>query len=228
VIRGLLLGDSVVYNGTRYRLPEPPRWPPRLLVSVEGPRTCEIAARLGDGAIFSLGASPAVLELMVAQLRECALSAGRDPDHMYVCAWLQAAMAPTRAAAVQQLRPQAGRTLLAAIKHSPGTALAQVVPALDETALARIAALERLQSSEYDLANELAELVGEPALMEFTVGGTPADCRAKVRRLLAVPGVSEVAFNIHGGAPRTSISEFVREVIHPLRPVPTAATVSQE
>jgi alkanesulfonate monooxygenase SsuD/methylene tetrahydromethanopterin reductase-like flavin-dependent oxidoreductase (luciferase family) len=103
-----------------------------------------------------------------------------------------------------------------------------VLPALDETALARVAGLERLQSSEYDLSSELVDLVGEAALMELTVVGTPEDCRAKVRRLLAVPRVSELAFNIYGGAPRTAISEFVREVIQPLRPVPAAATVSQE
>lgn len=217
VIRALLHGESVTYNGADYRLPEPPARPPLLLVSVEGPKTCEIAARLGDGAILSLGASPAILELLVAQLREAASAAGRDVDHLYICAWLQAAMAGTRSAALEALRPQAGRTLLSAIKHAPRSALGRVIPTLDETALARIADLERRQSSEYELARELSDLVGETALAEFTVVGTASDCRAKVESLLAVRHVCELAFNVYGGSPRRSIPEFVSEVISPLR-----------
>lgn len=229
VIRSLLNAEAVVFDGIEYRLPEPPRQPPMLLVSVEGPRTCEIAARLGDGAIFSLGASPVMLGLLVTQLREAAVRAGRDPDGLYVCAWLHAAMAPTRSAAIETLRPQLGRTLLAALKHVPQSTFAQLLPAVDRAALARISTLERRQSLEYDLSHELWNVLGEAALSEFAVVGTPDECRSKVGSLLAVPGVSELAFNIYGGAPRTAISEFVGEVIRPLRSDLTAvATASQE
>ncbi|MGH7862485.1 MAG: LLM class flavin-dependent oxidoreductase, partial [Candidatus Dormibacteraceae bacterium] len=60
-IRALLGGETINYNGRRYRLPDPPQKPPLLLISAEGPKTCTLAATAADGAILSLGASPGTL-----------------------------------------------------------------------------------------------------------------------------------------------------------------------
>jgi len=215
-IRALLAGESVTCNGRPYRLPDPPLKPPLLLISAEGPTTCALAATAADGAILSLGASPTALAHFVAQLRESALAVGRDPNQLYVCVWLQAAMATTRSAAIETLRPQAGRTLLAALKHVPDQILASTLPRLDSATAARVRDLSRQQGDEFHLAHEIVNLLGEAALTEFTVVGTASDCHERLCALLAVPGVSELAINVYGTGLRAAIHDFATEVLGPI------------
>jgi alkanesulfonate monooxygenase SsuD/methylene tetrahydromethanopterin reductase-like flavin-dependent oxidoreductase (luciferase family) len=215
-IRALLHGETVSYNGRPYRLPEPPLQPPLLLVSAEGPRTCQLAATAADGAVLSLGASPPLLQHLIQELRSAAARAGRDPAALYICSWVQAAMARDRDAALAILRPQTGRTLLAALKHAPPDILQAALPELDGEGKRRIDELARCQHLEFDLAEELARLLGPEAFAEFTVVGTAAECRARVGDLLAVDGLSELAINVYGtGQPKSSVQEFMAEVLQP-------------
>lgn len=228
-IRALLRGETVAYNGRPYRLPDPPPQPPLLLVSAEGPRTCELAATHADGAIFSLGASRAVLSHLVGILREAAAAAGRDPQSLYICSWIQAAMADDRETALAALRPQAGRTLLAALKHVPGDVLEGILPGLDPRRRAQISALAARQDLEFELAQELAALVGPKAFTEFTMVGTAEDCQDRVRSLLAVEGVSELAVNVYGGHLEEDIANFMAKVLQPaLQNQPARSGVTTE
>ncbi|MGH7862038.1 MAG: hypothetical protein ACREOS_07315, partial [Candidatus Dormibacteraceae bacterium] len=156
------------------------------------------------------------LAYLVGQLHEAARAVGRDPGQIYVCVWLQAAMAVTRQAALEILKPQAGRTLLGALNHVPELVLAPALPGLDGAMAARVRGLAAHQDDEFRLAHELAELLGGAALSEFTVSGTASDCRERLGALLAVPGVSELAINVYGTDLRGAIHDFATEVLGPI------------
>ena len=133
-------------------------------------------------------------------------------------------MAPDRAAALSVVRPQAGRTLLAALRHVPPAMLENVLPDLDPNQRSRVESLAARQELEFDLAAEVAELLGESAIAEFTVVGSAPECRRRVAELLEVDGVSELAVNVYGDDVRDSARDFMTQVLRPIADQAVAAT----
>jgi len=85
VIRGLVAGREVVYNGRTLEIPwidegwELPMW-----VAGYGPKALATIGKHADGFILQL-ADPQVLEWTMAAVREAAAEAGRDPDEVKIC-----------------------------------------------------------------------------------------------------------------------------------------------
>jgi probable F420-dependent oxidoreductase len=85
VIRGLVAGREVVYNGRTLDIPwidegwELPMW-----VAGYGPKALATIGQHADGFILQL-ADPQVLEWTMAAVREAAAEAGRDPDEVKIC-----------------------------------------------------------------------------------------------------------------------------------------------
>ena len=85
VIKGLVAGQEVGYNGRTVSLPwvgegwDLPRW-----VAGYGPRALATAGEHADGYILQL-ADPQILEWTVAAVRAAAAGAGRDPDQINIC-----------------------------------------------------------------------------------------------------------------------------------------------
>ena len=85
VIRGLVAGREVVYNGRTLEIPwidegwELPMW-----VAGYGPKALATIGHHADGFILQL-ADPQVLEWTMAAVRGAAAEAGRDPDEVKIC-----------------------------------------------------------------------------------------------------------------------------------------------
>jgi probable F420-dependent oxidoreductase len=85
VIKDLVAGREVEYNGRRLRFPwvtpghELPVW-----MAAYGPKALESTGSHYDGFILQL-ADPQIVEWTVAVVREAAAKAGRDPDSITIC-----------------------------------------------------------------------------------------------------------------------------------------------
>lgn len=85
VIKGLVAGDEVDYQGTRVRIPwVGAGWDLPVWLAAYGPRTLALTGRVADGFVLQL-ADPQILEWTVAAVRAAATGAGRDPDDVTVC-----------------------------------------------------------------------------------------------------------------------------------------------
>jgi alkanesulfonate monooxygenase SsuD/methylene tetrahydromethanopterin reductase-like flavin-dependent oxidoreductase (luciferase family) len=215
LVRALLGGETVMLADRPYRLPEPPQRRPLMLISADGPRSCRLAGTYADGAILSLAGSPELLERLISMIRSAASTAGRDPDDLYICAWLQGAVAETTEVAYGLAEPQVGRTLLAVLRAAERLAFPDIVDESSSPSGRQILALGMKQEDEYDVGGAITRAYGREFLHRFTVTGTPAECREKVVRIASIRGVSELAFNIHG--PPGSFATFAEEVLPALR-----------
>jgi probable F420-dependent oxidoreductase len=83
VIRDLVEGRSVVYEGTELKLPWTGHWKLPVWVAGYGPMALAMSGRVADGIILQL-ADPDLIRWFVAQVREAATTAGRDPDAILV------------------------------------------------------------------------------------------------------------------------------------------------
>src|SRR6185312_16414285 len=83
VIRDLVEGRSVTYEGTELQLPWTGRWKLPVWVAGYGPMALAMTGRVADGVILQL-ADPDLIRWFAGQVREAAVNAGRDPDTIQV------------------------------------------------------------------------------------------------------------------------------------------------
>jgi probable F420-dependent oxidoreductase len=83
VIRDLVEGRSIVYEGTELVLPWSGKWKLPIWVAGYGPMALSMAGRVADGLILQL-ADPDLIAWFVAQLREALAAAGRPADAIRV------------------------------------------------------------------------------------------------------------------------------------------------
>ncbi len=85
VIKGLVAGEEVDYQGKRLRIPWVGEgWDLPIWVAGYGPKTLATIGRHADGFILQL-ADPQILEWTMGAVRRAAVEAGRDPDDITIC-----------------------------------------------------------------------------------------------------------------------------------------------
>src|SRR3712207_2681740 len=83
VIKELVEGRSVVYEGTELTLPWTGRHALPIWVAGYGPMALAMIGRIADGVVLQL-ADPDLIRWFTGQMREAATSAGRDPETLQV------------------------------------------------------------------------------------------------------------------------------------------------
>ncbi|HEY7589509.1 MAG TPA: TIGR03842 family LLM class F420-dependent oxidoreductase, partial [Candidatus Limnocylindrales bacterium] len=78
VIRALVAGDSISYEGTELEFPWTRGWRLPVWVAGYGPMALAMTGRVADGLILQL-ADPDLIRWFAAQARDAAVKAGRDP-----------------------------------------------------------------------------------------------------------------------------------------------------
>jgi probable F420-dependent oxidoreductase len=85
VIKRLVAGETVEYNGKELKIPWIAQgWDLPMWVAGYGPKALATIGRYADGFILQL-ADPQVLEWTIAAVREAAVEAGRAPDDVTIC-----------------------------------------------------------------------------------------------------------------------------------------------
>ena len=93
VIRTLVAGGAISYEGTELVFPWTQGWTLPVWVAGYGPMAIAMTGRVADGIILQL-ADPDLIRWFVGQLREAAEGAGRDPASLKVQAAAPAHVAP--------------------------------------------------------------------------------------------------------------------------------------
>src|SRR5207237_1141158 len=83
VIRDLVEGRAVTYEGTELQLKWSSKWKLPVWVAGYGPMALSMTGRIADGVILQL-ADPDLVRWFVGQVREAASAAGRDPSSILV------------------------------------------------------------------------------------------------------------------------------------------------
>ena len=83
-LKGLVNGESIEYKGNHIRLPWAGRSRSGVWVAAYGPKVLALAGEVGDGFILQL-ADSSIAEWTIKAVKDAAVTAGRNPDDVYVC-----------------------------------------------------------------------------------------------------------------------------------------------
>jgi len=84
VIKGLVEGQEVTYNGTQQQFPWSSGGKLEMLMAAYGPKALHLCGSETDGFILQL-ADPVIAKWMIKAVRDAAEEAGRDPDALHIC-----------------------------------------------------------------------------------------------------------------------------------------------
>ena len=181
-IRELLTTGRTDYHGATARFTWSRARVP-LFLAASGPKTLRLAGQIADGVVVRTGILPEIVRDSIAQVRQGAIEAGRDPDAVEMWWWPDANIAASRREAVGEIRmslASAGNHLTRFTsegKHIPPELLGKV-KALGE---------------RYTFADHVAPGSGNGRLIEelglidyladrFAFAGTAAECIKKIER----------------------------------------------
>ncbi|HET8784668.1 MAG TPA: TIGR03842 family LLM class F420-dependent oxidoreductase [Candidatus Limnocylindrales bacterium] len=211
VIRALVAGESVVYEGTELSFPWATGWQLPVWVAGYGPLALAMTGRVADGVILQL-ADPDLIRWLVGQVREAEVAAGRPPGSVRVQAAAAAHVAP--------LDEGRDRT-----RWFPALVSNHVVDLVNRYPRERLPdsltgyirdreGYDYLHHAEVGSSN--AAFVGDEVTDRFCVLGAAEDHVAKLREL-ADAGVDQFNVYLMNGDEEAQLEAYGRDVIPAMR-----------
>jgi 5,10-methylenetetrahydromethanopterin reductase len=175
ILRRLLKGDPVDYQGEMFRLNGPkmgfvPSTSIPMYVTAVRPRMLQLAGEIGDGVLLSGGCSPAYITRCIAEIRSGAAKAGKSLDQVDVAGFITAAVAEKPREAID-----ANKLFLAYIfrntHHADNIRFAG--GKVDQEGLAATVA-----KRDWDGAKKY---ISDEVVFSHSIAGTADDCRAQLQ-----------------------------------------------
>jgi len=211
VIRDLVEGRSVTYEGTELNLTWTGTWKLPVWAAGYGPMALAMAGRVADGVILQL-ADPDLIRWFAGQVREAAAAAGRDPAAIKIQAAAPAHLGP------RELGRERTRWFPALVSNHV-VDLVNKYPReqLPESLTGYIqdrTGYDYLHHAEVGSSN--AGFVGDEVTDRFCVLGEAAEVIEKLR-VLEDAGVDQFNFYLMNGDEKAQVEAFGREVIPAFR-----------
>ncbi len=215
VIKGLVAGETVEYNGQELRFPWiEDGWDLPIWVAGYGPKALATTGRHADGFILQL-ADPQILEWTVAAVRAAAVEAGRDPDEIKICVAAPAYVGEDVAHQRDQLRWFGGMVgnHVADLVNRYGEDSAQVPQALTDY-------IKERESYDYEghgrAENVSVDFVPDDIIDRFCVLG-PVQAHIEKLRLLEDMGVDQFAIYLMHDDMEGTLQAYGEEIIPALK-----------
>lgn len=217
VIRELVAGRPVTYEGTELQLPWAGRYELPAWIAGYGPMALRMTGRIADGCILQL-ADPDLVRWFVGQLRDAAREAGRDPASIRVMAAAPAHVGPVEACRdrVRWFPALVSNHVVDLVnRYDP----AQLPPALTGYIRNR-EGYDYLHHAEVGSSN--ASFVEDDTVDRFCVIG-PVEEHVRKLRELADAGVDQFNIYLMNGDEEETLEIYGREVMPQLRDVPAGS-----
>ncbi len=217
VIRALVAGETVEYEGTQLSFPWVKGWQLPVWVAGYGPLALAMTGRVADGVILQL-ADPDLVRWFVAQIRDAEAAAGRPSGSVKV-----------QAAAPAHIGPRdTGRD---ATRWFPALVSNHVVDLVNKYPREQLpdsltGYIRDRSGYDYrhhaEVGSSNAAFVGDDVTDRFCILGSPDEHVAKLREL-ADAGVDQFNLYLMNGDEEAQIEAYGRDVIPALREVAPAA-----
>jgi len=103
VLRALLKGERVEYEGKELQMPWSTREVPIIMAS-SGPRSLQLAGRIADGVLFQVGSDPALVQYALDNISRGAEQAGRTLSDLKLYMRIATAVSDDRQAAQREIK----------------------------------------------------------------------------------------------------------------------------
>ena len=216
VIKALVEGRTMTYEGAELVLPWTGRWHLPVWVAGYGPMALAMTGRVADGLILQL-ADPDLIRWFVGQLRDAAAAAGRDPASLMVQAAAPAHVGPR----------EVGRERT---RWFPALVSNHVVDLVNKYPREQLPAaltgyVQDRTGYDYhhhaEVGSSNAAFVGDEVTDRFCVLG-PVDAHVRKLRELASAGVDQFNLYLMNGDEEAQLEVYGREIVPALSGVAAA------
>jgi probable F420-dependent oxidoreductase len=217
VIRDLVEGRPVTYEGTELQLTWSGKWQLPVWVAGYGPMALAMTGRVADGLILQL-ADPDLIRWFVTQLREAEAAAGRPAGSIKVQAAAPAHVGP------RELGQDRTRWFPALVSNHV-VDLVNKYPReqLPEALTGYIAEREGYDYHHHaEVGSANAAFVGDEVTDRFCILGQPAEHVAKLHQL-ADAGVDQFNVYLMNGDEEEQLDRYGREIVRALKGVTARA-----
>ncbi|MEJ7748877.1 MAG: TIGR03842 family LLM class F420-dependent oxidoreductase [Candidatus Limnocylindrales bacterium] len=207
VIRALVAGETIEYEGTTLHFPWTTGWQLPVWVAGYGPMALQMTGRVADGIILQL-ADPDLIRWFVAQVRDAARAAGRDPAEIKVQAAAPAHVGP-RALGRQRTRwfpALVSNHVVDLVRKYPREQLPESLTGY----VTERGGYDYLHHAEVDSSN--GAFVGDEVTDRFCILGEADEHVAKLGQL-ADAGVDQFNLYLMNGDEEAQLEAYGREVI---------------
>ena len=215
VIKDLVAGKTVEYNGKQLRFPWiKDGWDLPVWMAAYGPKALESTGRNYDGFILQL-ADPQIVEWTVAAVRAAAAQAGRDPDSLTICVAAPAYVGDDLDHQRDQVRWFGGMVgnHVVDLVNRYGEDEARVPKALADYIKAR-------RGYDYDhhgrAGNRSTDFVPDEVVERFCILGPVSNHIARIRELADL-GVDQFAVYLMHDQKEATLSAYGADIIPALR-----------
>lgn len=206
VIRTLMAGDTVNFEGRDIRVSWPPRKVP-VVIAGSGPKSLQLAGRVADGVLFQVGAEPALVQWALRNIEIGARAAGRELSDVRLYQRLACAISPDRDAVREQLKGYAAVAAGTVYRTLPEQDMPPALWADLKEMKAKYDYYEHADSSA-----KHAELITDRILDAVAVTGPPEEVVPRFRALREL-GVEGFVMPMTTRDPRSMIELMAAEVI---------------
>jgi len=206
VIRALLRGESVDYEGTNIQMAWSNCEVP-VVMACSGPKSLQLGGRIADGVLFQVGSSPAFVQYALDNIRKGAEQAGRNLDDLKLYMRVACAVSADREKARKEVKGYAAAAAGTTVKTVPREYF-------DEQLWEELVNFK----SNYDYAQHASnqarhkELLTDRILDAIAIAGTPSEA---VPRFQELAGMGLDGFVWPAGMPDPAgyLETFAREVM---------------
>jgi 5,10-methylenetetrahydromethanopterin reductase len=221
IVRGILAGEAVSFEGKEYTAVVPPlsddaetpRWPVPLYVAGTGPRMQQLAGEVGDGLLTASITTPAFVRYSRGNIAEGAARSGRDPDEVDVGCTIVASIDEDRDRGRDGAREIAGMYLANKVQNIQGAA----DTLLELANLTRDEIVPIAEAMEKGGRHAAAAAVSDEILDKCKpIAGTPEDCIGAIEEYREA-GCTHVMLELWGEDRDKQIDLFAQEVLPRVR-----------
>jgi 5,10-methylenetetrahydromethanopterin reductase len=225
ILRGLLRGDRVTYQGRAFSVDgvalgfRPPRPDMPIYAASMGDRSLELCGQLADGLIVSNMCPPAYAERAIGIIQNSAAASHRGP--LDIVQYVPCVARPDRAEARRVAKSVIGEMLSAFWPvDADWPEIRETIVALSGIAKSDVVeALERLRRGE-----PATEVLDDRYVAAFAIAGDARDCQADAERYRSA-GVNELVLTFAGNQPLADMAYFGAALTGARSGIGTAAAV---
>jgi probable F420-dependent oxidoreductase len=211
VIRALVAGETVTYEGTELTFPWTRGWRLPVWIAGYGPMALAMTGRIADGVILQL-ADPDLIRWFVGQVRDAAREAGRDADAILVQAAAPAHVGPSELGRerTRWFPALVSNHVVDLVNKYPRDRLPEALTGY----ITERAGYDYRHHAEVGSTN--AAFVGDEVTDRFCVLGAVEEHIAKLRQL-ADAGVDQFNIYLMNGDEQDQLEVYGREIIPTVR-----------
>jgi 5,10-methylenetetrahydromethanopterin reductase len=210
IVRRMFRGDEVTLDGRVFRIGgtrmsfKPPRAEVPVHLGVMGPRNLELAGEIADGVLLSVTTSPAYLKFAMEHIRRGLKRAGRDEHGFTVGAYLIASISEDERAARDAVKPLLAM-LISLMAPQPEVPILKTAGLDADTIRSFGASLARGEPP--------VKMVTDWMIDTFTIAGSPAHCRERLKALIDAGINAPVFFEVPGIPPEQTLRDVHRHLL---------------